>query len=270
MQETEYDLIIDIRSTFKTVLFSVFSLKSPYRIGRKKLYNYFIHNYRVDTLVDGDEISRALSILKPLEKDFEVKYDRNFRIYVSDEKKMIFRTKMKLYGIDFSKPVIVCAVATRIHNKMWEQEKMTALLARIIKNFDVQLIFNYGSFAEKKIAFQIKKAIGNNSQIFTDINAGNLGELAALIANSDFFLGNEGGPRHISQALDIPSFAIYPHGADKKFWLPNACERFQGIEAEDITEQTKDKNLSSKEKFAFVTVDEVWKRIKPMLDILFS
>jgi heptosyltransferase-2 len=86
-----------------------------------------------------------------------------------------------------------------------------------------------------------------------------------MLANSDFFFGNEGGTRHISQALNIPSFAIFPPRVGRKIWLPNACDRFQGIEPEDVSNEAKDEKLSYSEKFEFITVDEVWKRLQPML-----
>ncbi len=43
-------------------------------------------------------------------------------------------------------------------------------------------------------------------------------ELAMVISNCDFFFGNEGGPRHLAQSLDIPSFAIFSPSASKKEW----------------------------------------------------
>ncbi|MDR1562720.1 MAG: glycosyltransferase family 9 protein [Dysgonamonadaceae bacterium] len=261
-----YDLIVDIRSTLKTICFSAFSLATPYRIGKTKPYNIFLHNHRVNTAINGDEIERTLTILAPLEKNFQVQYERRFRLYVSEEEKAAFRKQMEYCGIDFAKPVVVCAVATRIPHKMWAAEKMAALLSRIVETFDVQLVFNYGGSKEELIAGQIKEAMGNNPRVFTNVKAETLRDLMALIANSDFFFGNEGGPRHISQALDVPSFAIYPPGAAKRIWLPNACERFLGIEAEDISEKAGNPALSYEEKFDFITVDEVWNRLHPALE----
>jgi heptosyltransferase-2 len=265
MQAGQYDLIVDTRATVKTLWFSLFSLSSPYRIGRKKPYNRFIHNFRPDTAIDDDETGRTLRLLSPLEKDFQVQYDRNFKVYVTADEKESFRRQMQVKGIDFSKPVMVCAVTTRLTYKVWKMEYMQELLQRIIDHYDVQLIFNYGGQEEKNAAIRLQQEMGNPIRVFTNIQAGNLRELAAMLANSDFFFGNEGGTRHISQALNIPSFAVYPPGISKKIWLPNACNRFQGIESCDVSAEATNEKWSYREKFEFITVDEVWKRLQPML-----
>ena len=266
MHAGKYDLIVDTRATLKTLWFSLFSLSTPYRIGRKKSYNRFIHNYRPGTQIDDDEIGRTLRLLSPLEKDFKVQSDRNFKVCVTPEEKESFRRIMQSEGIDFAKPVMICAVTVRLTYKVWKPEYMKQLLQQIIDNYEVQLIFNYGGKEEESAAMRLQQEMSNPSGVFTNIKAGGLRELAAMLANSDFFLGNEGGPRHISQALNIPSFAIYPPETSKKKWLPNASDRFQGIEPEDVSGKAKDKKLSYQEKFEFISVDEVWSRLKPMLD----
>ena len=266
MHSEKYDIIADTRATVKTLWFSLFSLSSPYRIGKKKAYNFFILNYRCNTQIEDDEVGCTLRLLSPLEKDFKVQYDRDFKVYVTPEEKESFRRLMQGKGIDFSKPVMVCAVTARLTYKVWNPEYMKQLLQLIIENYDIQLIFNYGGKEEESAAIRLKQEMNSPSCIFTNIKAGNLRELAALIVNSDFFFGNEGGPRHISQALDIPSFAIYPPGVGKEKWLPNASDRFQGIEPKDVSEKAKDEKLSYQEKFEFINVDEVWNRLKPMLN----
>jgi heptosyltransferase-2 len=146
---------------------------------------------------------------------------------------------------------------------MWNRERMIQVLSRIRADFDAQLIFNFGGKEEKELALQIQHDMNDHPDIFTNIEAHNLRELAAMIANSGFFFGNEGGPRHIAQALNIPSFAIYPPFVVKKYWLPNACERFCGIEPEDISADCGD--LNYQERFDLITVDEVWTQLNPML-----
>jgi heptosyltransferase-2 len=268
MQTGNYDAVIDTRTTVKTLWFSFFSLKTPYRIGKKKFYNLFIHNYRIDTRFDGtdDETGCTLRLLSPLEKIHKIQYIRQFKVYVTREEKEAFSREMAAEGIDLSKPVIVCAVTARLAYKIWAMERMQQLLKRIIDTHpEIQLIFNYGGREEEEAALHLKKELNNSPAIFTNIRAKNLRELAAMLANACFFFGNEGGPRHISQALDVPSFAIYPPNISKKKWLPDACERFQGIEPSDIPVNTGSSPLTYQEQFDLITVDEVWNRLDKML-----
>ncbi|MDR1918189.1 MAG: glycosyltransferase family 9 protein [Tannerellaceae bacterium] len=265
MRSGQYDLIIDTRSTVKTLWFALFSLTTPYRIGRRKAYNRLLHNYRPDTAIEDDEVGRALRLLSPLEKKFDVHYDRTLKLYVSPEEKASFRRLMADKGIDFSKPVLLCAVTARLTYKVWDMERISQVLQSIIDQYEAQLIFNFGGPEEEEAALRLQEDMGNHPRIFTNIKANNLRELSAMLTNADFFFGNEGGPRHISQALNIPSFAIYPPSVSKKYWLPNACERFQGIEVADISERALDNTLSFKEKFDLLTVDAVWEKLNPML-----
>jgi heptosyltransferase-2 len=269
MKREPYDIIIDTRSTFRTLWFSLFSLRTPYRIGKRKWYNLFIHNHRPDTELDDDMVGCTLNLLSPLKENFQLVCDRNFSVHITQEEKELFRSKMEAAGIRFSKPVIVCAVATRLPYKMWNKERMAELLLRLLSRYDIQLIFNYTGEEEAEIAEEIRRAMKNHPAVFTNIKACDLRELSAMLSNSGFFFGNEGGPRHISQALDIPSFAIFPPKIGKRTWLPNACERYQGIEPADVSEKALDKTLSYAEKFDFITVDEVWKRLSTMLNKYF-
>jgi heptosyltransferase-2 len=268
MKDGHYDIIVDTRSTVKTLWFSLFSPKTPYRLGTKKAYNFFIHNYRTNRNINDDEVGRTLTLLRPLEKRFDVKYDRNFKLYLSEKEKSDFKEKMEEWGLDFSGPIMVCAVTARLTCKVWDMERMRDMLLKILENFDIQLVFNYGGKEEEAAAKSLAAAM-NHPLVFDNIEAKTIRELAALIANSDFFFGNEGGPRHISQALDVPSFAIYPPNISKKDWLPNPSDRFQGIEPAEISAKADSPDYSYREKFELITVDEVWKRIEPMLEKYF-
>lgn len=263
MHATHYDVIIDMRSTVKTCFFSLFSLSTPYRIGRRKAYNRGLHNFRLDNPKGADRVKTNLNLLTPLGKEGELKLDRHFPLYISEKERSDFRQYMQAQGIDFSRPVVLTACATRIIGKEWPQERMAEVLRRLIENHpDVQIIFNYAGEVETAAARQLYEMLDHSPNIFLNVEAGSLRQLCALCANSDFFFGNEGGPRHIAQAFSVPSFAIYPPGIRKEFWLPGKDERYQGISPDDYVEREQQKNLSYAQRFAILTIDEVWKGLE--------
>ncbi|MDR1809657.1 MAG: glycosyltransferase family 9 protein [Prevotella sp.] len=273
MKENDYDVVIDTRSTLKTLLFSLFSLNTPYRIGRKKSYNRFIQNYRVDNRYNGtgDNVQLLLSLLDPLSRNFTVVKDPVFRLYCAEEEKTDFRRYMETKGVDFSKPVFVAAVSARLAHKTWSIGNMTELVRRILEKYNVQIVFNHADKHEKKHAEQIYCELGSPRQVFTDVEARNLRELMALLSNASFFFGNEGGPRHISQALNVPSFAIFSPSIPLENWLPNRSDRFQGVELKDINPAAAaSKQLAPEEKYALIDIDSVWNRADKMLSELFS
>lgn len=207
MTATHYDVIIDMRSTLKTLLFSLFSLSTPYRIGRYKIYNPGIHNYRIPTPLDVDRVTSNLQLMDPLAKEGKLVKDKSFPLYITDQEKLEFHKYMEQQGIDFNKPVITVAITTRIVDKAWNRLRMAEILRRLINQYDAQLIANFADPTEKKVAQEYITALNHDPHFHTNIEAKNLRQLCAMCANSNFFFGNEGGPRHIAQSFHIPSFA---------------------------------------------------------------
>ena len=267
VRQEKYDIIIDTRATTKTTLFSAFSLRTKYRIGRKKSYTRFFHNYRIDNLPDNiqDTVSLTLKLIEPLEKEYLVRKYSDFYLAVDPIEKDDFRKKMELIGVDFSKSLILCTVTTRRLEKCWDIDKMRDVIQLVVDNYkDIQLIFNYGNEVEKKAAIDMCSQITNNKLIFTNIEAENVKDLAAMLSNCDFYFGNEGGARHIAQALNIPSFAIFSPHARKATWLPSPSENNQGIEAEDVMEDTS-LSLTNNEKFDLISVEDVWNKLNYLM-----
>ncbi|MDR1719408.1 MAG: glycosyltransferase family 9 protein [Dysgonamonadaceae bacterium] len=267
MNVGQYDLIVDTRSTLKTLWFSFFSLGTPYRLGSKKCYNPLIHNYRVANEKQGDVVTRMLMLLQPLEKFVQVHYERFFKVYTLADERDSFARYMRSKGVDFGKPIVICVVATRLTHKMWNTERMKATVERLLNHHpEAQIILNYGDKKERSLVKQFHDALQNHPRVFSDIDAKNLRELACMAALSNFFFGIEGGIRHIAQALDIPSFAIYPPDVDMSKWLPNPGERFQGIAPGELADAKMLKRMTPQEKYDLLTVENVWERLQPMLD----
>lgn len=263
MRKEKYDVIIDARSTISTMYFSLFSIRSKYRIGFKKSYLKYVHNYRIDSSQIIGYVECMHELLKPLCKESKFIKSDYFRLGNNDEKRLAFRRSMQMAGIDFNKLVVCCAVATRLPYKRWDFEKMKDTLNFLIAEYDAQLIFNFSGEEETIYAKKLYLEMGNNPNIFIDIKADSLKDFASLVSNCHFFFGNEGGPRHISQALGIPSLAIFPPEVSAKVWLPGKNNLFDSIEPTDINESiANDSTFSYDQKFDMITVNEVTNRLK--------
>ena len=263
----KYDVIIDTRSTIKTLFFSLFSLSTPYRIGSKKDYNVFLHNYRIDNHRDNtvDMVQHNLMLLKPLEKEADIHYCSDFKLYVSNQEKSDYKAYMQKQGIDFTRPVVIATVTARLAHKVWDKERMKEVFRRMIDKYDTQIIFNFAG-NEEEFAVNIHREMNNDKNVFTNIKADSLRDLCALIVNCDFFFGNEGGPRHIAQALEIPSYAIYPPNILKSVWLPGNGERYAGISPDDNHSQEEQSKMDYLQRFNLITVDQVWSGLDKMLE----
>lgn len=250
----KYDIVIDIMSTPKSEVFTLFSLGAKYRIGRTKKGRGYTYTHKIDEPVDAkDKVDKFLRMLKPIEKDCEIKYDRNFTITVTPEEKLYLRNKMEKAGIDFSKPVIACSVTSRVPRKIYPIDYMTTVIKTLLDDLkDIQMIFYYSPDQKSFIKDVHENMLGNDKRIFSNIETASIRELAMLLDNCDFFFGNEGGPRHLAQALDIPSFAIYCPESDKKEWLPYTNDKHQGVISNDMADN-----------FEGMTRDEIYRLITP-------
>jgi ADP-heptose:LPS heptosyltransferase len=266
VRSNKYDVIIDMRGTVRTLLFSLLSLRTQFRIGTKKSYSFLALNYPVDNRGDktSNMIEHNLAFLKPLEKVAELKYCRDFRLYVSEAEKQQFHSYMQQAGINVEKPVIVAVVSARLQHKIWDNECMKQVLKKIVASCDAQIIFNFVK-AEREFAVNMHQEMNNHPNIFTNIEANSLRDLCALSANCNFFFGNEGGARHLAQALNVPSLAIFPPNISKLRWLPEQGERFAGISPDDFCSGVEQKNMTYEERFNLITVERVWGVLEPML-----
>lgn len=265
---TRYDIIIDMRTTVKTLWFSFFSPRTPFRIGCRKKYGWGILSHRVANHAKGtgDRIDQNLMLMDPLSEIAQLKKSREFRLYVDEGRRAHFRQYMENKGIDFSRPVIMATVTARLEYKVWPKERMKTILRKIIAHYDAQIIFNFAG-KEREMALLYHKELDNDPHIFTEIEANSLPDLCALLSNCDFFFGNEGGPRHIAQALDIPSYAIFPPNVAKGIWLPDEGTRFAGISPDDFVpvEKQLSEKMSYSERMDLITCDAVWQGLDPML-----
>lgn len=270
MKQERYDIIIDTRATVKTLGFSLFGWRARYRIGYRKAYSLLIHNHRIRRIHGTDEVTRALSLLDPLEKEYPIRKDWRFRLYCTPDEHSRFRRYMESRGVDFSRPVLLCAVSARLEHKIWPFPYMQRVLRQVLDKYDVQLVFNHGGNREKEQAIELHRLLDNDKSIFTEVEAHGLRELSALMANCSFLFGNEGGPRHISQAFEIPSLAIFPPETPMSNWLPNRSERFRGIELKECDPKAAgDEGLTFQEKFARITPEIVWPELDTMLSACF-
>lgn len=235
----DYDIIIDVMSTPKSELFSWFSPKAKFRIGRvgkKKPIRGRSYTHGIKEPKDAkDKCDKFQKLLKPIEEaGYSLTYDSNIIIGITPEEKLNLRKRMEEAGIDFGKKVFACAINSRVAGKIYPIENMKKLITMVLEKYsDAQIIFYY-SPDEKAFALKTHEELDSHERIFSNITTKSIRELAMLLSNCDFFFGNEGGPRHLAQGVGIPSLAIFSPGASKDNWLPANNLMNQGIEPRDV------------------------------------
>lgn len=253
----KYDIIIDLVSTPKSEWFTLFS-GAKYRIGRYNKKRGFTYTHKIKEPIEfKNEVEKSLRLVEPLEKEYNIKYDTNFRLYVSNEEKRKMKKQMVEKGIDFSKPIVVLSATSRVSYKIYPMESMIKTIDGILEiNKDIQFIC-FGTPDQQEYIKEFYNKVENKTNIYINIETKSVRDLLALLSNSDMFFGNEGGPRHMAQALDTPSFAIFWPKSDRECWLPFGGERHKGIISSDI--QKDYGNLSWEEIFNLITPERLVK-----------
>lgn len=261
VHDTRYDVMIDLRSTLNTMPFALFSLTTPFRIGTRKWYTRMAYNARFDGCKTTESmVAHNLSLLTALGIHDN---DQTLTLNISEKEKTDFRNYMHRCGIDFSRPVMLAGVTAKLPEKTWAEDRMTEILRRFINAYpQVQIIFNFAPGREAENARRIFDNLGKHKNIFIGIEAKSMRQLAALAANCTFYFGNEGGGRHIVQAMGRPSLVVCSPMASKKTWLPENQEVLTcGIAATDIDPAAT--TLSYEAQYALIGVESVWAMLQP-------
>lgn len=265
----DYDIIVDMRSTVRSLLFSLFSLfkkRRPLRVGCDKKYARLFQHINIPPMpadcdvVTGDQrFATSLAHIAPI---VQVK---DFSLCVEESEKARFGQYMAQKGIDFSRPVLLVGVTTKLAHKKWNVEYMKEVVSRILLRYPkMQLIFNYAPGKEADEAREMFLSLGSPQAIKMDIEAKSLRELMALCSNCTFYFGNEGGTRHLVQALGVPSYALFSPRAKKRRWLPATSVPAHGIEPADVLAKGIPAPVGN--LFDAVTPDIVCEQLFPLLD----
>ena len=115
----------------------------------------------------------------------------------------------------------------------------------MIEQYGAQILV-YAAPNERDYNYQLRHLLPAHIQamVFDRIDTASIRELAGLLSHCQLFVGNDTGPRHIAQALDIPLLTIVAPTGAKSIANPLNHPRFQAIDVWDVLgEQQKQRLL---------------------------
>lgn len=275
----KYDIIIDVMSTPKSELFTLFSLGSEFRIGRYKKNRGFTYTHRQKEPENTkNKIDKFLKqLLSPLSEKYTITYDSSLVLSLYESEKKDMKEKMLDAGINFSKPIACFSTISRVERKNYPLDFMKEVIKYCLNHYDMQLVFFYSPDQYNQIK-EIADTFVSHSKyknIFTNIKTKDMRELMALLSQSDCYLGNQGGGRHLAQSLNIPNFSINHPGSDTKEWIPWPSDTNIGLEplhTLNFHNISIDEyhSLSYEEKFHLLTPDFVIRKMDIFLSKVFQ
>ncbi|MBV7600218.1 glycosyltransferase family 9 protein [Aeromonas sp. sia0103] len=197
----------------------------PWRLGHNRIVRF-----RHDTEHRGNStlVDDRFSLLKPLGLARE---DRNYYLWLSEEEKRQGRESLLAAGVDLSRPLIAMGVNSLGHYKRWPIDCFAEVARWLIEEHDAQILVYCGP-GEEEYNRGLKPLLPPEVQasVFDQIKTRSVRELVGLFAHCQLFVGNDTGPRHIAQALDMPLLTIVAPQGHSAIANPVAHPRYQFID----------------------------------------
>jgi heptosyltransferase III len=277
----KYDVILNVQGQLVGLLTCLFSA-APKRIGFDKFPWSLAHSDNVpfpcphEPSGEGYTIDDRFTLLDPLAINTE---DRSYKIWLSEDEKNAAHQAFVSAGIDMSKPIIAFGINSRDDYKQWPIEYFAQLAEWFIDCFDINILIFFGP-GEETYSQGLKPLLPKDKQqyVYDNVKTSSIRELAALFSQCALYVGNDTGPRHIAQAIDLPAFAIVSPASNKRGWIPWNNPRFRAVEPADalglsIPEwdaicENLTPGVNDAEWFEKLSVEYVQSQLKPMIEEL--
>jgi len=261
IRKKKYDVILNVQGQITGLMTCLASLSSR-RIGFNKFPwrlahtdNVIFRNYTENSGY-GHTLDDRFALLEPLDLQKE---DRVYRIWLNASELKKSKHTLISAKIDLQRPLIALGVNSRDEFKQWPLTHFTKIAEWLIEEYNAQILVFFGP-GEEGYSKKMKALIPREKQhaIFDNIRTRNIRELAAVIAHCDLYIGNDTGPRHISQALDVPAFAIVSPASNKWAWIPWNNPRFKAVDTGDALKLSKEEWESISTKLTPGVDDAEW------------
>ena len=204
----KYDLLIDLRGDWLTVLFALLKGAS-YRLDlaslqtENKLGGYsFTSPHEVDRNLD---LLRSAHIPTPFKAPVihTSLADRNWTNEFFNHSNIVKH-----------RPLIAIHPGSPIKLKRWRAERFAAVADWLVAHKDAQILF-VGVKSEVSVVANVQKYMHRESTSVAGKT--NLSQLAEILGRCDLFIGNDSGPMHLAAAVGTQTIGLYGPGNPARF-----------------------------------------------------
>ena len=216
-----YDLFITSCAEPTLARFGVY-IGAKYIVGFKEKIRFGAsykeaEPYLLDIALDYDptlhEVEQNLKIVKALGSH---DVDSSLEYYISEEDTLFIRNILNKQIPNRDGPLICVHPGSNQPQKRWIPERFAEVCSLLINKFRANIAF-VGSLDEKDLTNRIIQLLEKQSINLVGIIT--LGQLAALLSNSDLLIGNDSGPMHMAAAVGTQIVALYG-GGEYTNWRP--------------------------------------------------
>jgi heptosyltransferase-2 len=233
----KYDIIIDAQGSSKSGFISLFSPNAKYRIGRyrKKTRGLALTHKVPLPAVRGNKVEERLDLLQPLiHAGMAIEEHAKLEITVTTEERQSMINELRRNKIDLQRPIIVFCVSAKYAEKKWSLAEMTKLVEHCRNTHNAQILLFGALPHERDDVRLVYQSLNDKRDVFSKIKTNCLRDVPALFSLCNVYIGNEGGPRHIAQAVGTATASIFSPHADKSEWLPSKSKFHQAVEWHEV------------------------------------
>ncbi len=250
LRTARFDLVIDFMNNPRSAILT-FSSGAPERISfsssRSFVYTKVIPREGFSGYIVQDKFRLLHAIgLKPSSQNLILPW---FESHTPPTRSLIEKHPF----LSDSRLRVVISPTHRRTLRKWPLARYAALSDMLIKRLNASVIWIWGPGEEQEIDEGISRC--EEKAFVIKAPPTSFRELAALIANTDLFIGNSNGPSHIAVATNICSLQL--HGPTSKYdWCPLTSQH-TAIQSEDL-------GTKGNPDIAAITLEYLWKQLEQM------
>ena len=126
------------------------------------------------------------------------------------------QTQLHAAGIDPTRPYAVLAPTNEFYTKRWLPARY-AVIAEQLSGRGYQIVMTGAPTEEQRQ--QLAAVQAETRQPLASLSSLSIGELVALIADAQLFVGNDSGPAHIAAAVKTPLVVLFGPASSQR-WRP--------------------------------------------------
>lgn len=201
-----------------------FASGARHRVGAAHFRNGYAYNLRippVDEILAQPGVSQKLHTVEHQFAEFKwlglpAEEPLPTQLYVAPHHREKAQAKLAAAGVDPLKPYAILAPTNEFYTKRWPPERFAAVAEQLNKQ-GLQIVMTGASSAEQRAQLQTVQA--TTKLALASLSSLSIGELTALIADSQLFVGNDSGPAHIAAAVKAPLVVLFGPASSIR-WRP--------------------------------------------------
>lgn len=206
LRKEKFDLILNTNrgNIITETSIMAFMIGAPYRLGFDKDGRGVLNNVRLEFRYDEPILAQNLNLLRR-KLGLDVRQTA-VRLRIPDSDRVFSQSFLQR-----EEDILVVAVHPGAKYfrefKMWPLENYCELIRQISLLYKAKFVL-VGDAGEADAAETIRSRI-ESADIVNTAGKTTISQMAALIKDSDFFIGNDSGPLHIAIALNVSSIGIF-------------------------------------------------------------